>query len=103
MPKALMPSRYWVPLSSLKVAPSGFEIHPFLAALGSRPRLSPSEDEVAACFEPGIDDLLSPSSARVEKVRFGGADWDLPFYWLEGKKVWGATAMILAELAALLK
>lgn len=91
------------PLSSLRVPPSGFEIHPFVAVLDSEPALRPAEDEVAACFSPLLADLLDPALVRRETVDFQGRDWELPFYSLEGTRVWGATAMILAELAAALR
>lgn len=91
------------PLSSLRVPPSGFEIHPFVAVLGSEPALRPEADEVAACFFPRLTDLLDPASSRKETVDFQGRAWELPFFGLEGTRVWGATAMILAELAAVLQ
>lgn len=89
-------------LSPLRVPPSGFEIHPFVGCLSFRPAIQVSEDEVAACFEPSLSELLDPGASRTEKLEAQGQTWDLPFYLLAGRKVWGATAMILAELAALL-
>ncbi len=56
-------------------------------------------DEV---IEAPVDRLADPASVRRETWHYGGRDVDVPFYEFEGHKIWGATAMVLAELLALL-
>ena len=88
-------------LSPLRV-PSGFEIHPYVGNLASRPDIAPLEGEIEAVFEARLLALLDPANSDEEDRRYEGEDWRVPFYSLGGRKVWGATAMVLAELAATL-
>jgi 8-oxo-dGTP pyrophosphatase MutT (NUDIX family) len=89
-------------LSLLEVAPSGFFVHPFVAYLGERPVFKPEPAEVAAYFEPSLRELLDPAAAREGSAVVDGKAWPVPYYDLCGQRVWGATAMILAELKALI-
>lgn len=82
--------------------PSGFEIFPFVGSLASRPAIAPRKGEIEAVFEAKLAALLDPANVDEEERRYEGEEWRVPFYSLGGRKVWGATAMILAELAAML-
>jgi 8-oxo-dGTP pyrophosphatase MutT (NUDIX family) len=88
-------------LSPLEVYPSGFIVHPFVACIGARPFFNPEPAEVAGYFEPGLAELLDPYAARVDSAVLDGRTWSVPYYALGGQRVWGATAMILAEFKAL--
>lgn len=90
-------------LTPLEVPPSRFTVHPFVGVVSARPVFRPSPDEVAALFEPSLDDVLSTGSHEEDQAEFRGSLWRVPFYRLAGQRVWGATAMILAELEALLR
>ena len=69
-----------------------------------RPAFQRAEWEVARIIEAPVSML---SDARVFKremrTRVNGQsiEVDVPFYDIDGEKVWGATAMVLAEFAAL--
>ena len=89
-------------LSPIRVPPSRFEISPFVGAVEPRPEFRPNPAEVAGLFEVGLDRLLDASSRERVPMEHGGRSWPVPCFRLEGRAVWGATAMILAELAALL-
>jgi 8-oxo-dGTP pyrophosphatase MutT (NUDIX family) len=90
-------------LTPLHVPVSGFVIHPVAAVAKARFRMHRSCGEVEAIFEAPLRDLLDPSSLGVEHRILEGRDYRIPFFSLEGHKVWGATAMVLAELASLLR
>ncbi|PKL26134.1 MAG: CoA pyrophosphatase [Spirochaetae bacterium HGW-Spirochaetae-3] len=90
-------------LSPLEVTPSRFVVHPFVGVAESRPAFSPSASEVVAVFEPSLDELLDPRSVRSDTAEYEGASWRIPHYRLGGQRVWGATAMVLAELATMLR
>jgi len=90
-------------LTLLEVPPSRFTVHPFVGVVSARPVFRPAPEEVAALFEPSLDDLLAAGSHEEDQAEFGGSFWSVPFYRLAGQRVWGATAMILAELEALLR
>jgi len=90
-------------LSPLEVPPSRFTVHPFVGAVSARPVFRPEPAEVAAVFEPSLDDVLAADSHEEDLAEFRGSLWRVPFYRLAGQRVWGATAMILAELEAILR
>jgi 8-oxo-dGTP pyrophosphatase MutT (NUDIX family) len=90
------------PLTPVYVPPSNNLVHPFVACARSRPAFHPDAREVAALLEVPLARLLDPQS-RQEEVRVrDGVALRVPFYALGEHKVWGATAIILAEFAALL-
>jgi 8-oxo-dGTP pyrophosphatase MutT (NUDIX family) len=94
-------------LSPLYIPPSRFAVWPIVAALGTRPAFQPQEEEVAAIFEVRAADLLADGvRQRTERTArepgLEGARFEVPFFALAGQEVWGATAMMLAELAAVL-
>ncbi len=91
-------------LTPLHVPPSRFLVRPFVGVAASRPEFSPSEGEVAALLEPRLDELLDPAGASCVDVPLGVSAGvaEAPCYELAGYPVWGATAMILSELRAMI-
>lgn len=87
-------------LSPLPVPPSRFLVRPFAGTLDARPVFRPAPAEVEECFETSLEELLSSESRQEDLVEREGRLWKVPFYRLAGRRVWGATAMMLAELAA---
>lgn len=87
-------------LSPLRVPPSRFLVRPFVGVLDSPPPLRPSPEEVEECFEASLDELLAPATRQEDFVEREGRLWRIPFFRLAGRRVWGATAMILEELRA---
>lgn len=90
-------------LSPLRVAPSRYVVYPFVGTVAARPRFEPSADEVEELFEVSLGELLDPGSIDEYQAEREGRLWSIPFYRFSGRRVWGATAMMLAELAELLK
>jgi len=90
-------------LSPLEVPPSRFTVHPFVGMVSARPVFRPAPAEVAAVFEPSLDDVLDSGTHQEDLAEFSGSLWRVPYYRLSGQRVWGATAMILAELEAMLR
>jgi 8-oxo-dGTP pyrophosphatase MutT (NUDIX family) len=89
-------------LSFLYVPPSNFCIQPFVGYVSRRPDFQVEAIEVAELIEAPLETLLDPATARVEEWELRGGVWPIPFYQFGPHKVWGATAMILAEFAAML-
>lgn len=87
-------------LTTLPVLPSRFRVRPFVGVPSAHPVFRPSPGEVEECFEASLDELLDPASRQEDFVEREGRLWRIPFFRLAGRRVWGATAMILAELAA---
>ena len=89
-------------LTSLYIPPSNYLIHPAVAALPGRPRFSPNPDEVAEVIEVALESLATPEARAVAPmpVARNGITYfvDMPHFVVGGHRVWGATAMVLAEL-----
>ncbi len=89
-------------LSPLAVPPSRFVVSPYVGVVAGRPAYVPSAAEVHALFEPSLDELLSAAARCEDEALYEGRAWRVPYYRLAGRRVWGATAMILSELEAML-
>ena len=87
-------------LTPLYIPPSDFEVHPTVAWYenGQRPNFTPSDSEVAEILETPLNHLLNPAARGEETWTLRGYEVRVPFFIIEGHKVWGATAMMLSEL-----
>ena len=47
-------------------------------------------------------EFLSAAARCEDEALYEGRAWRVPYYRLAGRRVWGATAMILSELEAML-
>lgn len=89
-------------LTPLYIPPSNFRIHPHVAWLPRRPQFRLQPDEVAELLEAPISHFLDERNIGVEDWPLRGDLVTVPFYNICGHKIWGATAMVLAEFAAVL-
>ncbi len=89
-------------LTRLHVPVSGFVLHPVVAFSAARPALRPGPGEVERILEPSLPALADPARQVVETWRLDGRDVRVPFFAAVEPPAWGATAMILAELLAVL-
>jgi 8-oxo-dGTP pyrophosphatase MutT (NUDIX family) len=85
-------------LTPLYIPPSNYCIYPVVALTERRPDFHPSQLEVAEVLEIPLDHLLDPQNIRRETWTIRGTDVEVPFYSFGEHKIWGATAMVLAEL-----
>ena len=90
-------------LTPLYIPPSNFCVYPTVVFFAGTPVVRPQPDEVAEVIEFPLQCLADPLSRRRETWTIEGRTVSVPFYEFAGYKIWGATAMILAELAALLE
>lgn len=86
-------------LSPIYVPPSGFLVHPFIGWYKAKqqPTFRPSLDEVAEIIEVPVRELLDPATAVTEAWDFHGSQVMVPYFAVQGHKVWGATAIMLSE------
>ena len=84
-------------LTPLDIPVSGFRLHPIIAALDHRPRLRPSDEEVARILEIPVDTLLDPATVEWRRMVRGTQTMDVPAFVTHDSAIWGATAMVLAE------
>ena len=98
----LGPVRVLGRLTPLYLASSNYCIYPTVAFLPGALTFKPQADEVAELIELPLLHLAEPANRRRETWALGGRTAVVPFYEYRGHKVWGATAMVLAEFLALL-
>jgi 8-oxo-dGTP pyrophosphatase MutT (NUDIX family) len=86
-------------LTSIYIPPTDYEVHPFVGFIAQRPIYQPNPGEVDVVLEPTLTHLLDPATRKTEKRKF--PQWPLPitipYYDVDGYKVWGATAIMLSE------
>jgi 8-oxo-dGTP pyrophosphatase MutT (NUDIX family) len=93
-------------LTPLHIPVSGYLLHPVVGFATMRPAFQRAEWEVARIIEAPVS-VLSDAGVlkrelRTRIVNGQTIDVDVPYYDIEGEKVWGATAMVLAEFGAIL-
>jgi 8-oxo-dGTP pyrophosphatase MutT (NUDIX family) len=90
-------------LTPLYIPPSNYCIYPVVALTENRPDFQPSQLEVAEVLEIPLDHLLSPQNVQKEMWTIRDAELEVPFYSFGEHKIWGATAMVLAEFLEIAK
>jgi 8-oxo-dGTP pyrophosphatase MutT (NUDIX family) len=93
-------------LTPLHIPVSGFLLHPIVGYTSMRPAFQRAEWEVARIIEAPVSLLSDPAvvkrEIRTRVVKGQSIDVDVPYFDIDGEKVWGATAMVLAEFCAIL-
>ena len=90
----------WGRLSSFYIPPSNFQISPVVGFSAAPPAFTPSPYEIEHVFSVSLSRLLNPATIQVEDWTRRGLLMRVPFFAVEGYKVWGATALLLSELVA---
>jgi 8-oxo-dGTP pyrophosphatase MutT (NUDIX family) len=93
-------------LTPLHIPASGFLLHPIVGFATLRPPFQRAEWEVARIIEAPVSVLSDPAMVkremRTRTVKGQPIDVNVPYYDIDGEKVWGATAMVLSEFCAIL-
>lgn len=95
-------TEYIAALTPVYIPVSNFNLYPFVGYTDSIPSLHASDDEVANIFHITLDDLFQ--TKKTEKIWINppfSAFLEVSTYPLADTFVWGATAMVLAELEVL--
>ncbi|MGE0606000.1 MAG: CoA pyrophosphatase [Pirellulales bacterium] len=90
-------------LSGLLVFVTNFWVTPWVAVLDQPPHFVPSPDEVADVLEVPLPWLLDRDSQARGLRTERGITFSAPYWEWRGRQIWGATAMILGELEAVLR
>lgn len=88
-------------MTPLYIPPSNFCVYPTVGVVDGLPPLRPADAEVEAILEVPIAHLRQPSARQVGDWTLRGRPMQVPFFDVDGHTVWGATAMMLAELLTL--
>lgn len=92
-------------LSQLYIPVSNYLIYPFVGYLDYAPTYNPDPNEVAGIIEVKLTDLLNPALRKEKTIKTssGYVLKDVPYFDLNNKVVWGATAMMLSEFVTIVE
>jgi 8-oxo-dGTP pyrophosphatase MutT (NUDIX family) len=91
-------------LTPIYIPVSKFMVQPFVSYVAQKPNFSASAYEVNALIEWDITQLLNPDIVKETTIEpTPGLILKTPYFDVQGKVLWGATAMMLNELKWLLK
>lgn len=91
-------------LTDLYIPPSNFRVSPIVGYVEERPAFNIDPYEVEALIEVPLSMLIRETTLkRKDIIVRGNYRLNAPFFDVEGKVVWGATAMMLSELVTLVR
>jgi 8-oxo-dGTP pyrophosphatase MutT (NUDIX family) len=90
-------------LSPVHVLVSNFGLNPVLAVSDARPDFSAHAPEVERIIEIDVEKVCDASCLEMGVRLRDGKTVNYPYFNLEEVQVWGATAMVLAEIGELIK
>lgn len=92
-------------LTEVFIPPSGYLVHPFVGFVDYTPNFIPEKKEVKELLLPSITEFFKPHTKTTGTFLSGitGVKINAPCYQIKNYKVWGATAMMLAEFLDLIK
>ncbi len=89
-------------LSSLYIPPSNFYVQPFLGVcLSENPKFKPDQREVEKLIEIELNELKNFQVTH-QSITKGTIKMRMPSYLYNQHIIWGATAMMIAEIKALI-
>jgi len=89
-------------LTPIFIPISNFQVQPFLAITKEIPQFKIDPVEVQKLIELPLDAILNNELVTISHTYFGKT-YQMKAFQVNKLKIWGATAMILAEVVALLK
>jgi 8-oxo-dGTP pyrophosphatase MutT (NUDIX family) len=92
------------PLTEVYVLASNFMVYPFVGILNNPPKLSLRQNEVADTLHIPLNKFFENGILREKPIRNTlGFTLMAPYYDLNGKVLWGATAMMVSELCSIIQ
>lgn len=91
-------------LSTLYIPPSNFLVYPFVGLLKEEPQFEKQDYEVEEILEVPLRFFLDENNRTTSTIMVNKTiPYDVPAFNFEGHVIWGATAIMLSELVAVLK
>ena len=87
-------------LTPLFVYNSNYYVTPCVASMANRPEFRPNPAEVADLLELPVRELANPDRWGEHWIHRRAVRFRAPHLFWNGRRIWGATRMILAEFAA---
>jgi 8-oxo-dGTP pyrophosphatase MutT (NUDIX family) len=90
-------------LTPLFIPVSNMVVTPVVAWTEEKPVFSHHAEEVVFLFDAELRRFLDPAIIKVKPMLIRGEQINVKYYDYEGNVIWGATAMMLNELLAIIK
>lgn len=91
------------PLTQLYIPVSGFRVTPYVGFSPTRPVVDAAAEEVVEIIDAPLEWIVDGAHVMEENWELHLYPAVVPFFAINGHKVWGATAMILSELGEMLR
>lgn len=85
-------------LTEIFIPPSNFFVLPVIGVVPFKPDFYPDAREVDQIIEVSLREITDERIITLQELNVRGLTIEAPTYNLQGHKVWGATAMMIAEL-----
>ncbi len=89
-------------LTAVYIPPSNFFVYPFVGTLNKAPDFIPQEREVASILSLDFNLFLEKENLKPTKVSARNFSLEVPAFNIENHIIWGATAMMISELRAMI-
>ena len=91
-------------LTELYIPASNFIVTPYIGVVNDRPEFHANRREVEKIIETPLSILLDDSIRKQTKIKINDdLVIDAPYFDIDNQVVWGATAMMLSELAEIIR
>ncbi|MBD3415154.1 MAG: NUDIX domain-containing protein [Candidatus Aminicenantes bacterium] len=90
-------------LTPLYIPPSDYCVYPVVGFMNQQPEYVPRTKEVAEVIEIPVSHLMDDRNSIIETWELNEREVKVPFYLFDHQKIWGATAMVLAELLDIIR
>jgi 8-oxo-dGTP pyrophosphatase MutT (NUDIX family) len=87
------------PLTPFFIPASRFVVHPWIAWTTQRPHFQSDPNEVQELVESGLRPIVELATFATEIRELAGQQVEVPYFLVGPHKVWGATCIVLGELA----
>lgn len=92
------------PITEVFVLASNFLVYPFVGYVAERPNFVIDKREVETLLEIPFQTFFDPSIIKEKNIRSkAGFDLKAPYFDIDGRVLWGATAMMISELVELIR
>ncbi len=91
-------------LTELYIPVSNFIVHPFVGIITGKPVFIPQTGEVDHILTPPLKLFFEDQNQKITDLRISDTLTirDVPYFEVEGRMVWGATAMIMNEFKSMI-